>query len=150
MPAHGVGRLAASLRRERLAQGEPGARRTTLWAILAAAIVIFCIAAWPFTRAHLQAVAVLREVSGQPVPWIARGVTSPVTTEDFSFAIESSSGPQSVRARMYTPQGKPNAPAMAIFHGVHHLGIDEPRLMGFAAAMARWPNSEIARSARLF
>ena len=25
---------------------------------------------------------------------------------------------------------------MVIFHGVHHLGIDEPRLMGFAAAMA--------------
>jgi len=30
----------------------------------------------------------------------------------------------------------PNAPAMMIFHGVHHLGIDEPRLMGFAKAMA--------------
>jgi pimeloyl-ACP methyl ester carboxylesterase len=25
---------------------------------------------------------------------------------------------------------------MVIFHGVHHLGIDEPRMMGFAAAMA--------------
>jgi pimeloyl-ACP methyl ester carboxylesterase len=25
---------------------------------------------------------------------------------------------------------------MVIFHGVHHLGIDEPRLMGFARAMA--------------
>jgi pimeloyl-ACP methyl ester carboxylesterase len=113
-----------------------GARRRTFWAILAAGITIFCIAAWPFTKAHLQAVAVLREVSGQPVPWIARGVTVPVTTEDFSFPIESSSGPQRVRARMYTPQGGANAPTMAIFHGVHHLGIDEPRLMGFAAAMA--------------
>ena len=25
---------------------------------------------------------------------------------------------------------------MVIFHGVHHLGIDEPRLVAFAAAMA--------------
>ena len=25
---------------------------------------------------------------------------------------------------------------MVIFHGVHHLGIEEPRLMGFATAMA--------------
>ena len=113
-----------------------GARRKTFWAILAAGIAIFCIAAGPFTKAHLQAVAVLREVSGQPVPWIARGVTVPVTTRDFSFPVEASTGQQMVRARMYVPQGKPNAPAMVIFHGVHHLGIDEPRLTGFAAAMA--------------
>jgi acetyl esterase/lipase len=37
---------------------------------------------------------------------------------------------------MYVPQGKPHAPALVVFHGVHHLGIDEPRMMGFAAAMA--------------
>jgi acetyl esterase/lipase len=84
----------------------------------------------------LQAVAVMREVSGQPVPWVARELTVPVTTEDFSFPIETATGRQQVRARMYTPQGKPHAPAMVIFHGVHHLGIDEPRMMGFAAAMA--------------
>jgi len=37
---------------------------------------------------------------------------------------------------MYEPKGRPNVPGMVIFHGVHHLGIDEPRLMGFARAMA--------------
>ena len=35
--------------------------------------VVLCLAAWPFAKAHLQAVAVMREVSGQPVPWVARG-----------------------------------------------------------------------------
>ncbi len=50
--------------------------------------------------------------------------------------MESSTGPRKVRARLYLPAGRPHAPAMVIFHGVHHLGIDEPRLMGFAAAMA--------------
>ena len=92
--------------------------------------------AWPFARAHLQAMAVMREVGGQPVPWVARGLTVPVTTEDFSFPIGGAGGTEQVRARMYRPEGMPDAPAMVIFHGVHHLGIDEPRLMGFAAAMA--------------
>ena len=84
-------------------------------------------------RAHLQAVCVLREITGGPAPWFARELTVPVTTEDLSFAI---AGGQAVRARMYTPRGRENAPAMVVLHGVHYLGIDEPRLMGFARAMA--------------
>jgi acetyl esterase/lipase len=109
-------------------------RRKVLYAVLGLAIAF--VVAWPFTRAHLQAVAVLRKVEGKPVPWIARSVTVPVTTQELSFPIETPDGRQQVRARLYLPQGKPNAPAMVIFHGVHHLGMDEPRLMGFAAAMA--------------
>jgi pimeloyl-ACP methyl ester carboxylesterase len=121
-------------------------RRKTLSAILAAGIALLCLAAWPYASAHLQAVAVLREVAGQPVPWIARDLTVPVTTEDLSFPIETASGQEQVRARVYTPKdrlpknwtprNRSHAPAMVIFHGVHHLGIDEPRLVGFAAAMA--------------
>ena len=111
-------------------------RRTTLGAVLGVGMVVCGAVAWPFTRAHLQAAAVMREVAGQPVPWVARALTVPVTTEDFSFPIETAAGRRQVRARMYTPLGKPNAPAMVVFHGVHHLGIDEPRMMGFARAMA--------------
>ena len=111
-------------------------RRTLLFAILAAGTVLLCVTAWPFASAHLQAVAVLREVAGQPVPWVARELTGPVTTEDISFPIETASGQEQVRARVYIPQNRPHAPAMVLFHGVHHLGIDEPRLVGFAAAMA--------------
>jgi pimeloyl-ACP methyl ester carboxylesterase len=131
---HGVGRVAASLRR---ARATVAPRRKTFYSILAAGVVVFCLAAWPFTKAHLQAVAVLNQVGGQPVPWVVAKLTAvPVATQDFSFAIEAAKGQQQVRARLYLPQGKPNAPALVIFHGVHHLGIDEPRLMGFAAAMA--------------
>jgi pimeloyl-ACP methyl ester carboxylesterase len=104
--------------------------------VLLGVVVVVCLAGWPMVRAHVQAVAILREVGGQPVPWIARQVTVPVTTEDLSFAVGTATGPQTVRARLYLPQGKPNAPALVVFHGVHHLGIDEPRLMGFARAMA--------------
>jgi acetyl esterase/lipase len=103
---------------------------------MAAGIALLCLAAWPFASAHLQAVAVLRTVAGQPVPWVARELTVPVTTEDFSFPIVTANGQEQVRARVYIPQNRPHAPVMVIFHGVHHLGIDEPRLVGFASAMA--------------
>jgi pimeloyl-ACP methyl ester carboxylesterase len=116
-------------------------KRKSFTAILGTGIVLLGLAAWPFARAHLQAVAVLREVAGQPVPWIARGLTVPVATQDFNLPIETASGPRQLRARLYTPrdwtvQSRSHTPAMVIFHGVHHLGIDEPRLMGFASAMA--------------
>ena len=61
----GVGRVAASLRTARAAVAP---RRKAFYAILAAGVVVFCAAAWPFVSAHLQAVAVLRQVAGQPVP----------------------------------------------------------------------------------
>jgi dienelactone hydrolase len=43
---------------------------------------------------------------------------------------------QHERARMYTPVRHPDAPALVVLHGVHHLGMDEPRLIAFASAMA--------------
>jgi pimeloyl-ACP methyl ester carboxylesterase len=95
--------------------------------------MVLCAVAWPFTRAHLQAVAVLRLVSGQRVPWlVARTVAEPVSTEEISFPSEAGV----IRARLYQPTRHPDAPGLIVLHGVHHLGIDEPRLMGFAVAMA--------------
>lgn len=41
-----------------------------------------------------------------------------------------------VRARMYVPHGVARPPGMILVHGIHHLGIDEPRLMNFARAAA--------------
>jgi len=41
-----------------------------------------------------------------------------------------------IRARLYTPEGVANAPGMLVVHGVHHLGIDEPRLVAFARALS--------------
>jgi hypothetical protein len=90
-------------------------------------------AAWPFIKAHLQAVAVLRLVSGQPVPWLIKKlVTEPVRIEDVQFPTAAGS----VRGRLYLPEHHIDAPGLVVLHGVHHLGIEEPRLVGFAAAMA--------------
>ncbi len=116
-------------------------KRKGVPAILAAGIVLLGLAAWPIARVHLQAVAVLREVADQTEPWVARVLTVPVATQDINLTITSANGPVQLRARLYTPkawtaQSSAHTPAMVIFHGVHHLGMDEPRLMGFASAMA--------------
>ncbi len=103
-------------------------------AALAAVITgLLCLLAAPYLKAHLQAVAVLDQVSGTPVPHLlADFVAHPVRVEDLNFT--TANGP--VRARIYVPTDAPNAPAMVVLHGVHHLGIDEPRLRSFAAALA--------------
>src|ERR1035441_4972629 len=108
------------------------ARLARLPALFAAAVAVACLSAWPYVKAHLQSIAVMREIGGQPAPWIARSLTAPVTVKDFSYAIETPTGRQQVRARLYLPPNQPKAPAMVIFHGVHHLGIEEPRLKAFA------------------
>ena len=41
-----------------------------------------------------------------------------------------------VRARTYSPQNVEHAPGLVLVHGVHHLGIDEPRLVNFARALS--------------
>ncbi len=54
--------------------------------------------------------------------------------EESLTEIATPAGP--IRARLYIPKGMANAPGMVIVHGVHHLGIDEPRLVAFARAMS--------------
>jgi dienelactone hydrolase len=40
-------------------------------------------------------------------------------------------------ARLYSPTGLRDAPGIVVVHGVHHLGINEPRLMAFSRALAQ-------------
>ena len=125
-------RLAKRLRETRQAAAAQS-RRTPRLLIATVAALVFAALAWPTVRAHLQAVAVLDLVANKPVPaplrWLVSGR---VTTTDITLPLAS--GP--IRARLYTPVGKPNAPAFIVLHGVHYLGMDEPRLIAFAASMA--------------
>ncbi|HEX7157491.1 MAG TPA: CocE/NonD family hydrolase, partial [Edaphobacter sp.] len=90
-------------------------------------------AMWPVCRAHLQAFTILKLVSGQPVPSLVNvAVREPVLAKEVSFTVDG----RIIRARSYSSARHSNAPALIVLHGVHHLGMDEPRLMGFAEAMA--------------
>ncbi len=48
--------------------------------------------------------------------------------------LSTTQGP--VRARLYVPRGVARPPGMVLVHGIHRLGIDEPRLVNFARAAA--------------
>ena len=50
------------------------------------------------------------------------------------LVLSTTQGP--VRARLYVPRGVSHPAGMVVVHGIHHLGIDEPRLMNFARAAA--------------
>ena len=140
----GLNRLSENLRASRVRTLALASRtrrqlltRPIFYTLLLAGVLIFTFAGWPFTRAHLQAIAILQQISGAPVPALIGDVVGqPISTEDIT--VDTESGP--IRARMYLPEEKdpahPKAPALIVLHGVHHLGIDEPRLESFAAAMA--------------
>jgi pimeloyl-ACP methyl ester carboxylesterase len=53
-------------------------------------------------------------------------------TQDVTLS--TSQGP--LHARLYVPRGVAHSPGMVLVHGIHHLGIDEPRLVNFARAAA--------------
>ncbi len=96
-------------------------------------LLVLALIAEPFIRTHLEAVAVLDLVANQPKPAMLRGVANQiVTTRDLT--ISTTNGP--IRARLYTPVDHPDAPALIVLHGVHHLGMDEPRLIAFASALS--------------
>ncbi len=121
---HGVRQPVAAMRR--IAQ--------TLLAI--SFVALLGALTWPVARTHLQAMAVLRLVGKQPVPWVIRALTMyPVQTQEVQFATEAGV----VRARIYRPIGQHGSaypPGLVVLHGVHHLGMEEPRLVSFATAMA--------------
>ena len=107
--------------------------RVVFYCLLLSGLLVLGIAAWPFVQDHLQAIAVLQQVSGRPTPVVIRDVVAtPISIEDVTLEVESGT----IRGRLYLPQDKPNAPALIVLHGVHHLGIDEPRLRSFAVSMA--------------
>lgn len=63
---------------------------------------------------------------------LLRWETSAISTQEVE--ISTPGGP--IPGRLYLPAGSANAPGMVVAHGIHHLGMDEPRLVNFARAVA--------------
>ena len=130
----GVAAAGALLWRSRYAQGRRrlAYRRIQLALLLMAALSLVLLS-WPAVRSHLQALAVLKIVGGEPLSAPLQAVAKkPLRISD--LVLQTSAGP--VRARLYAPLKRRNAPGLVVFHGIHHLGLDEPRLVVFATAMA--------------
>jgi pimeloyl-ACP methyl ester carboxylesterase len=77
-------------------------------------------------------VFLIRFLDPQASGLLVRLETHSVETQEIPLpAVEGS-----VRMRLYTPRGVAHPPGMLLVHGIHHLGVDEPRLMNFARAAA--------------
>ncbi len=81
---------------------------------------------------HLRATSLLLRISNPEQTGIAQYGTHPVEESVLSF----NSAGDPIQARLYVPQGVPNPPGMVLVHGIHHLGMNEPRLIHFARAVA--------------
>ncbi len=89
------------------------------------------LATAPTVYNQLRATAVLLEIGGASTPAIADVDTNPVAEEVIAFpSLTPTLG------RLYHPIGINHPSPVVVIHGVHHLGMNEPRLMRFAYALA--------------
>ena len=99
-------------------------------ALLLLAIVLLLLW-WP-AREHVRAMSLLSHMAKQN-NWIAR-----LDTHSFDVrAISFTTSVGTVRARLYMPRDVQHPPAMVVVHGLHYLGIEEPRLVNFAESLAK-------------
>ncbi len=96
-----------------------------------AAVLALARPAWT----HFRAAAILLRVQAPQHPGALANLSAhPI--EEVLTEVPTPSGP--IRARLYIPKDNHwlNAPGLVLVHGVHHLGIDEPRLVAFARALS--------------
>lgn len=99
-------------------------------AIALAGLLVATAAGWRPVQLHLQAASLLLRF-GAPGD---RGRLASFGRHEVETA--SALLPGGTPARRYVPRGVEKPPAMVLVHGVHHLGIEEPRLKRFAEAIA--------------
>lgn len=110
----------------------PKRKRRRVGTILAALALIILLLARPGIT-YLRAAGLLLRIENPQHPGLIGGIhTYPI--EESSTEVHTPAG--TIRARLYIPKRIANAPGMLIVHGVHHLGIDEPRLVAFARAIS--------------
>jgi len=95
-------------------------------------IVLLAIA-FGFLRFDLASYALLTHFTNpQATGPLLRLATHEVTMDEVT--IPTADGP--LPARLYLPKGVDHPRGMVAVHGIHHLGMDEPRLVGFVRATA--------------
>jgi pimeloyl-ACP methyl ester carboxylesterase len=104
-----------------------------MWVASAFIPVLLLSAGFQRVRYDLRSYALLTrfanpQATGPLLSWESRSFS----TQDVS--IPTTGG--SVRARLYLPAGISHPPGIVIVHGIHHLGIDEPRLVNLSRAAA--------------
>ncbi len=111
-------------------------KRWLLLPKIALCALVLLAGALPFTPAHdyQRATSLLLRMNSPDHPGTL-GEFGAHEVEATALNLDTASG--SVRARLYMPQGVTEPAGIVLVHGIHHLGIEEPRLMSFAHAFAQ-------------
>ena len=91
-----------------------------------ALVVVGILLGWGSCSRHVRAARLLGR--------FADTQSQPSGIDETSFMLDTPTGP--TRAKIYSPHGSSHLPGIVIVPGVHHLGVDEPRLQRFARAVA--------------
>ncbi|HKW75363.1 MAG TPA: hypothetical protein VJN64_07555 [Terriglobales bacterium] len=109
-------------------------RRWLLWLIIALlALVAAGLLLRPAADTHLRAMSLLLRFSDPKASGFSTSFARHPIREEVGSA-QTPEGP--LPFRLYIPQNLNHPPAMLLLHGVHHLGMNEPRLVSFARALA--------------
>jgi pimeloyl-ACP methyl ester carboxylesterase len=93
-------------------------------------VLLGAVFAIPFADDHLQAVSVMLRVMD---PNTQSGFAQ---YRNLPFREQTQVLPRGMKTRWYVPAQSRAGHAMLVVHGVHRLGVDEPRLVAFSRALA--------------
>jgi pimeloyl-ACP methyl ester carboxylesterase len=103
-----------------------------LFVLIASFVLLGSVLLYP-VGAHLRAISLLLRFSNPNAAGVAAGFAHhPFREEDGSA--QTPHGP--LRYRLYVPRDVKNPGGIVLLHGVHHLGIEDPRLWNLARALA--------------
>src|SRR5580658_7220579 len=111
-------------------------KRGRLGIILVLVAALLAVAWTPAARHVRAASLLLRFSTPEEAKGLARALAVPVDEADATYHDTAFEGGMVVRARLYSPRGSADPPGIVLVHGVHRRGIDEPRLIRFAKAIA--------------
>lgn len=106
-------------------------RAIKLFAVLLGVVAVLALARPGWT--HFRAAGILLRVQAPQHPGALANFSAHPIMEELT-EVPTPSGP--IRARLYIPTDRPNSPGLVLVHGVHHLGIEEPRMVAFARALS--------------
>jgi pimeloyl-ACP methyl ester carboxylesterase len=114
-------------------QGRNPSHKARLLAWLLLLLPFAVILLYPLAGDYLQAASLLQRLSEPKArDWLANYDVHPVDVRDTTFNFRGTAVP----AHVYIPRGVSFAPGIVLIHGMHRLGIDDPRLVSSARAVA--------------
>jgi len=106
-------------------------RAIEIFVVLFGVVVVLAFAGPGWS--HFRAAGILLRVQAPQHPGALANLSAhPI--EEVLTEVPTPSGP--IRARLYIPKDRADAPGIVLVHGVHHLGIEEPRMVAFARALS--------------